>query len=335
MLGGSGKSGELLKITFPMLAFIPLSSPVIRYSGKGGWLIPSLIFQLPRLLMSVIHEHNQVRKIVKTYGVDIVVSDNRYGLYCRSVHSVFITHQISPVLPAILRWAEYPLYIFIRTLIHRFNECWIPDFADQQQNLGGKLSHRFKLPRNARFVGILSRFNPEFRGLCNSSNEKFELVIILSGPEPQLGIINEMLIRQAQSIPHKTLIISGWRVNPVELFNAGNPELTVVPHLDPDKLSQALLNADVIVCRSGYSSIMDLVALRKTAILVPTPGQPEQQYLAGYLTEKGWFSSVMQHELDLADLMKKRGNQSTTDTRFIIQDCTELPISLLPDKKNR
>jgi len=335
ILGGSGKSGELLKKAFPKLSFIQIPSPAIRYTGKGAWLIPSLVLQLPKMLFSAIREHYLIKKIVFANGVDIIVSDNRYGLFCKHAHSVIVTHQISPVLPPMLRWAEYPLYFVIRTILLQFNECWIPDYADAQQNLSGKLSHRFRLPKNARFVGLLSRFNQKNVPKERPSSEKYELVVVLSGPEPQLGIFYDLIIRQVLAIPYKTLVISGLREIPNRLPETHHSQLTIVSHLEPGQFGFAMLHADIIVCRSGYSGIMDLVALGKTAILVPTPGQTEQQYLARYLSKKGWFSCLTQHELCLGYVMKNKENRLSSCRKFNLNGCEELLIAPVSNDKNR
>jgi hypothetical protein len=326
MLGGTGKSGELLKTTFPQLPFVLIPSPVIHYAGKRKWLILSLIMQLPKILLSTVREHYMIKKIVIANKVDIIVSDNRYGLFCRHVHSIFVTHQISPVLPAILRWTEYPLYLIIRAIILQYDECWIPDYADSQYNLSGMLSHRFKLPGNACYVGILSRFDSKYMRKGDSSYERYDLVVVLSGPEPQLGIINEISICQALTITQKTLIISGWRKSPISLKETSYKHLTIVSHLEPDQFSHAVSNAGLVICTSGYSGIMDLVVLKKTAILVPTPGQTEQEYLAGYLSNKGWFSCVTQHDLDLQNLMKNKNTSLLPCGRFSKEGQEDLPI---------
>ena len=159
ILAGSGRSAELLRHTFPRLKFVSLPGHTIRM-GSGRHSYIHLIFQLPAMVFSVLREHRLLRKIVREEKADVVISDNRYGLYCHKAFSVFITHQISPVLPAIFRWLEYPVYLIIRKLIQRFDQCWIPDFPDPEINLSGKLSHRFKTPpSNTRYIGILSRFS--------------------------------------------------------------------------------------------------------------------------------------------------------------------------------
>jgi UDP:flavonoid glycosyltransferase YjiC (YdhE family) len=301
-LGGSGKSGKLLRHTFPDLAYISIPSVNIRYCGQGMWLVLSLIIQLPAMIFSAFREHHLLHKAVIRFGIDEVISDNRYGLYCRHTYNIIVTHQISPVLPRFFHWAEYLLYRFIRNRINRFQECWIPDYADAN-NLTGKLSHRFKLPENAKYIGILSRFSanpgiseiPEF--------QKYHLVIILSGPQPQLKRFSSLIIQQACKVQAKVLVITGLQ-DTIPRSDENQERLKIVPHLPPAEFRSALLQADTIICRSGYSSIMDLIALGKSAVLVPTPGQTEQEYLAQYLSGKKMFKQVSQSELDLSDLIQ-------------------------------
>ena len=301
-IGGSGKSAQLLRLTFPDSAHISIPSVTIRYSGQGIWLILSLILRLPAMLFSIWHEHQLLNKEVIRLGINEVISDNRYGMYNRHTHNIIVTHQISPILPRFFRWAEYPLYRIIRSQINRFHECWIPDYADGS-NLTGKLSHRFKLPDNARYIGILSRFSGDQKTSDNPEFEKYHLVIVLSGPQPQLKNFSRLVIQQVGKVSVKALVITGLQDN--DPWTNDNLEgLMIVSHLPPDDFKRALLHADIIICRSGYSSIMDLVALGKSAILVPTPGQTEQEYLASYLTGKKMFAFVKQSKLDLSDVLQ-------------------------------
>jgi hypothetical protein len=304
IIGGSGKSGTLLQLTFPELPFIAFSSPQIKYSTKERWFTAYLLLQLPALVLSTFRDHRRIKEIVKRHHIHTVVSDNRYGLFCRQAYCIFITHQVSPVLRPLFRWAEYPLYLIICRIIHQFNECWIPDFADPENNLSGKLSHRFKLPRNARYIGILSRFKPMKVPRQSVSTGKYDLVIILSGPEPQRSKLFRLLMDLSIASNKKTLIISGLDMEYPGHMTSGYLPLTIVSHLDPRSFCNVLLHAGAIISRSGYSSIMDLTALGRSALLVPTPGQSEQEYLAEYLNHKGFFSIVQQQDLTSEYLMK-------------------------------
>jgi predicted glycosyltransferase len=334
MIGGDGKSGELLKRTFPRLPFLLIPSPNVRYSGQSALLTLSLIWQLPKMLILTLREHLLIKNIVARYNIRKVVSDNRYGLYCRNAYCIFITHQISPKLPRSLRIFEYPLYLMIRSLIHRFDECWIPDYADAVKNLSGALSHRYRLPHNARYIGILSRFKPNTALKKVSDYEKYNLVIVLSGPEPLLGHFSEKIILQASKIHIKTLIINGLQKILPDKPVSEKSRLTVVRHLEHLQFEQALLQADKIVCRSGYSSIMDIFVLGKTALLVPTPGQPEQEYLASYLSEKGWFSCVSQKELDLRYLPAIRKDWPSSEDLPGFESHERLPIDFVSQEED-
>jgi predicted glycosyltransferase len=72
---------------------------------------------------------------------------------------------------------------------------------------------------------------------------------------------------------------------PQEQMTFQENDISIVTHLQDEALSKAIRNAEVIVCRSGYSTLMDLYALNRKAYLLPTPGQREQIYLAQYWTD--------------------------------------------------
>jgi hypothetical protein len=305
VIGGSGKSIELLRTLFPSLSFIGIPAPSIRYSKDSRFLLLKLFLDLPVLITSVFREHFFIRKLIGKIYFDRIISDNRYGLFSKKVHSVLITHQISPVLPSYIRWMEFPLYLIIRRLIMNFNECLIPDFNDPLLNLSGKLSHRFALPENTRFVGVLSRFNKELVVDSLIPFEKYELVMIASGPEPQLTLFCQLLVQQVKKLQCKAILITGLCQNK-DIYQSHAPAtLTIVPHLEPDHFLATLLHAGIIVCRAGYSNIMDLTAIGRSAVLVPTPGQPEQEYLAEYLTDNGLFKTTSQESLDLGRILNQ------------------------------
>jgi predicted glycosyltransferase len=303
ILAGSGKSGDLLKIAFPELTFVHLPAPEILYTANSRWMIPKLLWQLPRMLISAFREHSSLRALVKAYQVETVVSDNRYGLFHKKAHCIFVTHQISPMLPAFLKWAEFPVHWILNRVILQYNECWIPDYSDPMMNLSGRLSHRYRIPRNTRFIGILSRFDRKRALPMKFIMDQYDCVFVVSGPEPQCSIFSSLCIELALQINRKSLIISGMREE-IKIHEIPRKDLlTIVPHLNQEHFQRILLQAGAIICRAGYSGIMDLVALQRTALLVPTPGQPEQEYLAQYLADKGLFSQVRQHNLNAKSLM--------------------------------
>ncbi|MBN1157916.1 MAG: hypothetical protein JXA61_00930 [Bacteroidales bacterium] len=298
ILGGSGKSLMLLINAFPALQHVILPSMTIRYS-RGSSQVLKLLLQLPRMISEFRNEHRVVRQLCAVQHIDILISDNRYGLFCKNIHTILITHQISPVLPRCFRFLEVPLYRLIKKLVCRFDVCWIPDFPSDSNNLTGDLSHRFKIPYNARYIGLLSRFTDSETMLQPPAyNRKYELVVVLSGPEPQKTMLAELILNQLHQVTYKTLILWGYSGSG-EQPSPQHDHITFATHVSTDEFRRALINAGTVICRPGYSSIMDLVTLRKPAILIPTPGQTEQEYLAGYVSQHMPFMVCRQKNFTL------------------------------------
>ncbi|HEX2395422.1 MAG TPA: glycosyltransferase, partial [Bacteroidales bacterium] len=296
ILGGSGKSGKLLKSTFSDIPFIRISSLAIHYPFRGRWFALNIILQLPVIIYNYVKEHYVLKSLVNAYNINFVISDNRYGLYSNKTRNIIITHQISPVLPHLLLWLEYPLYLFVKALIHHFDECWIPDLPGKN-NLSGNLSHRYPIPRNAIFIGPLSRFMV-FQG--GDEGERFDLVIVLSGPQPELGRITQKIFQQALNSEITALIICGFQ--DLNKFSATRHGLKVVSHLEPFKFRTILEKASAIICSAGFSGIMDLITIGKSAILIPAKGQTEQEYLSQYLHKQGFFVRIPEPEFDLKNM---------------------------------
>ncbi|HEX5026847.1 MAG TPA: glycosyltransferase [Agriterribacter sp.] len=281
-LAGEGKSMLLLKREFPQLRVLPLTGYDIFYhntTGYFGWVMSR---QVPAIIRSIRREHKWLKKLMEEEHFDAIVSDNRYGLYAEKVHSVFITHQL-----AIRTGLGYLMNKCVQKInykyINKFNECWVPDFKGED-NLAGKLSHPPVLPANTTYIGPISRFKR------NQVNKKYDLLILLSGPEPRRTIWEEALLKELNTYKGKALLvrgIPGCNEKPLINNNAG-----FVNFADAGELNVLMQQAEWVVCRSGYTSIMDLVQLQHKAILVPTPGQPEQEYLAKYLHQKGMFYAV-------------------------------------------
>ena len=305
IIGGNGRSGKLLQQTFPELPFVVIPASEIHYPAHSFWLIPVLISQLPAMFYTIIREHQVLKRVIKKYQINAVISDNRYGLFNRHTYNIIITHQLAFRLHGLLRLAEYPLHLLIRRLIGKFDECWIPDFANPYYNISGMLSHRYKLPVKTRFIGLLSRFSNVSEDFRNNMHQLYSLVVVLSGPEPRHSRLVAKIAEEASLLQCKTLIIAGMPVKMAVNEHLSNPNLSIVPHLADIDFKKVLQQADVIVCQAGYSSIMDLVTIGCRAILIPTPNQPEQQYLAHYLSGKGWFSFVEEKALTLDKAITK------------------------------
>ncbi len=297
MIAGEGASGELLKKEFPELKYIPLSSFSISYS-KNQFLVLKLFLQIPKIIVGIRKEHSKLQDIIKKYNPDIIISDNRYGLYSDKIPSIFISHQIFPVLPKSLKIFEKIIYKIHQKRIQKFDKCLIPDFKDNP-NLSGNLSHKYKLPDKFAFIGILSQFeyNKEETGKYD-----YDIAVILSGPEPQRTIFENIIKKQLTHYNGNVLIVSG---KPDTDFKKKDKNITSVNHLTRPEMQKIILSSEVIISRAGYTTIMDLVKLKKSAILVPTPGQTEQEYLADYLKNKDLFVFKKQCDFNLKTALKE------------------------------
>ena len=233
-----------------------------------------MIFQIPKILFSIFKEHQQLKKIIEEHKIEMVISDNRYGLWNKKIESVFITHQINIQAP----FFEKLLFRINSWFISKYDECWVPDYAEEN-NLSGDLSHpknefyKKNFPGNIKYIGPKSRFT---KGI-SKEEKNYECVGIVSGPEPQRTLFFEQLVDDFKKMKGKTLIISG---RPEILKQTQDGELTIVNHLEDEAFLSALYSAKKIICRSGYSTIMDLHVLGLNATYIPTPGQTEQEYLA-------------------------------------------------------
>jgi predicted glycosyltransferase len=285
-----------LRQYFPALSFIVIPSITIRYPIKDSLMPWKMLVSLPLILHGIIMEHRQMKQIIRINHFDLVISDNRYGLWNKTVYSIFITHQLQIFMPRWMKFMESSIRLINYWFINKYNECWVPDL-DGEINFAGKLSHPLKLPDNLHYIGILSRFSNGFKALQHPEiGNGFDILILLSGPEPQRGILENLIIRQLADLPFKCLIVQG---KPLENSYTQSPKLKIVNHLKSEHLGYLILNTPIVIARSGYSTIMDFIALKKHAILVPTPGQTEQEYLANYMMKKMWFCTVKQDEFNL------------------------------------
>jgi UDP-N-acetylglucosamine transferase subunit ALG13 len=272
----------------------------------------SILLKIPLLLYHIILEHARLKKIIRRYSIDIVISDNRFGLWNSKIKSVYVTHMPLIPFPRRMRFLE-PLGVFIhRQIIMRYDLCFIPDLPGAG-NLTGRLSHEMDLPGNVRYIGILSRFTsselasdvgfnpPSPRQGLNKSplgdlgvDLKYN-TIILSGPEPQKEILKQKLITVFKDREPVTVLLEARPGQKQENRRVGN--IILYNHLPSSGMKRIILNSNGIISRSGYTTVMDLVSLNCRALLIPTPGQTEQEYLADHLSEQGLFVSMRQNAL--------------------------------------
>ncbi|HYF66870.1 MAG TPA: glycosyltransferase [Ohtaekwangia sp.] len=296
-IGSSGRALQLLKIEFPDLQFFDLPAYAPTYS-KSSFMVWKMGLQLPKFIRAISSEHEAVEKIVREHNIDVVISDNRYGCWSAAIPSVFITHQSNILMPKRFGWMSRWIRIANESLINKFQFCWIPDYPDDHSLAGELISFgNISFHADVKYIGSLSRFVPQ------TSSYRYDVVAIISGPEPQRSILEQMLTDQLDKSGLKFLLIQGRPDRKV--VHKINGQAEIVNFLTSEQLQEILPSANVIIARSGYSTIMDMKALERKVIFIPTPGQTEQEYLASRLKEKGVAYYMDQHKFDLALAMKE------------------------------
>ena len=287
VIASSGRSLELLIQEFPNQDFIKIDDYNIKYYSFLPMTI-SILIQIPKILLSIKKEYTQLKSIINDFKIDGIISDNRYGMYSEELPSVFITHQIeiqTPIFRSFIKKINLKL-------IDKFSECWVPDF--EINGIAGKLSHTKNTTINYKYIGPLSRFKKK------KSEIKYDILAIISGPEPQRSILEKTLIKELKIHKNKSLLLQG---KPEKKYTEKINNLTIKSHLSSEELNLAMTESKLIICRAGYSTIMDLFKLQKNAVIIPTPGQTEQEYLAKYLSESSYFKSINQNEINLKNLI--------------------------------
>jgi uncharacterized protein (TIGR00661 family) len=294
LIAGSGDSLLLLKNEFPHLTCLALPGYHPVYPS-GENMVLKMGIQVPKFINVINKEHRYVESIIEEHAIDLVISDNRYGCWSAKIPSVFMTHQLNILMPKGWGWLSRLVGFLNKRLIKKFSFCWIPDYADPERSLSGTLSKATKYEvEHITHIGPLSRFSPK----CDSSS-RFDVLCIFSGPEPQRSIFEKKVNEQLGNSGLRYFVTRG--VLSQKLSSQDNE----VDFLNSEALQTVISQSSLVIARSGYSTIMDLAALGKKAILVPTPGQTEQEYLADRWKEKGVLYSMPQHNFDLGIAIKE------------------------------
>ena len=306
LIAGNSNQAQLLRAEFPRLKLIPLKGYGLRYA-KYGWLTRwKILWQIPKILTSIKAENTWLNNLLGQEKIDVVISDSRFGLHHPSVFSIFITHQLRIKIP-FSKWLEIRLQKWNYRLIEKFDECWIPDYKENT-NLAGTLSHPGILPGiSTKYIGPLSRFVTPLK----QSSPITDLVFILSGPEPQRTIFEKLITNQLKNFDGTAIVLRGLPKETNEV--AGFQNISFINHLPAEELSRVLINAKMVISRAGYSTIMDLIALRKKSIYIPTPGQTEQEYLAQYLMEKKFSLCFQQEKFSLQNALEAAARFNYSD----------------------
>ena len=281
VIASDGTALQFLIKEFPSLEFFELPSYKISYGRNLKW---SLIFKIPTIVRAVYKERLLIQEYIhQNPDVVGIISDNRFGCYYTKIPSVYITHQLN-VLSGFLT----PVTSFFhRRVIRKYNECWIPD--EENSVYSGKLSRSSK-NLNQKYIGVLSRFKKQ------ELPQDIDVLILLSGPEPNRTQLEIKLTSIFKTSSKKVYLIQGV-VEKIQKTTKEN-QLTIVNFMLTKQLEHTLNLSKMVICRAGYSSVLDLVSLRKKALLIPTKFQNEQEYLAKYLKQKGYFSFVKERKVN-------------------------------------
>ncbi len=301
VIAADGHPLALLKQEFGEQAgYRVLPGMKITYPERGCMAWKGMVQLLP-MAVSLAREHRRLKKLLTEVDATLIVSDNRYGLFAQALPSVLITHQLFVRAPAGLRWMEPLLHRVVAFFVSKHFQCWVPDHAGQP-NLSGDLSHRRPL-RGCRFVGPLSRFPVQDPPAALPDDLPADYVLaMVSGPEPQREKLENKLREQLSAYPMAGVLIRG-RADGHSVQREGS--LLLIDHLPSARMQLLIAGARVVVCRSGYSTVMDLSVFGKKALMIPTPGQPEQEYLGQMLQENGWVACMDQEALCLDQGIEK------------------------------
>lgn len=303
LLGSDGAALFLLRKQYPKLKYVELPSYQIEYTQKNHGLKWKLFLRSPKIIRAVIKERKLIIKLVKSGEIDGVISDNRLGLYHKQIPTVYMTHQLQVLSGRTTTFTTAVHQAFIK----RYDACWVPDFKDGQ-TLSGKLGHPAKLDFPVTYIGPLSALSAATAQTPAEKNTfVYDLMVLLSGPEPQRTILEELLMDELRKYEGTILLVQGVMEEEQHLKQQGH--IQIVNFMQAHELERAINDSALILCRSGYSSIMGLAKLGNKVFFIPTPGQYEQEYLAKYLDKMGIAPFAAQHAFNVEQL-KRQENYS-------------------------
>lgn len=268
---------------------------------------------LPSLLATIVQEKKRIAQLITDHQINLLISDNRYGAYSRRIPSIFITHQVNIKTPHLTEWVNK----LNHRAIKKFSHCWIPDF-EVLPGLAGELSHPPAEGIKTTYIGPLSRFK------TSAAEKIFDVTVVLSGPEPQRTILEDILFAQLFELEN-------LKINFVRGIYSANEKgevknIMVYDHLNSADLEKMMHQSKNIICRSGYSGIMDLEKMDANVLFIPTPQQTEQEYLASLHSEKGNVLMQKQNQVDLKKYFNLKFNSekvnenSPTDFNRLVKE---------------
>ncbi len=322
-VGSSGRALIFLRQELPEAHFLELPDYNLTYSEKGAQ-PAALLLRLPALMKKIRKEHHVLQQYQRRFPLHGVISDHRYGCYLPGLPSYLLIHQLRFIAPAPFRRLERVGVAFNRFFGKRYGAVLVPDERNSPQS-GGILTGRLTRVKESipiYFTGILSSLPVE-----TTAGAPIDVLISISGPEPQRTILEKIVRRQLGEIPGRKVVLLG---KPEETSPEHLPDGTVIyPHLSRHRMGELFNRSQLIVSRSGYSTVMELAELGKRALFIPTPGQTEQEYLAWRYRKHGWFHAASQFGLKLGEEIARARQLPGFPRRFSTRQSVQRILSLL------
>ena len=323
-IAACGNALLALRQEFPQCRFIQFEDYSSPYSA-GRLFLPKFFLNLPVLLRAISQERRDLERILSKDHYDLIISDNRVGVYSSHIPSLFITHQLHYHMPLTL-WPVELFALRINTYLHKkFDRIIVPDNPPGHTSLAGKLARPGSSETRSRafFSGILTSIQKR------DCAEDLDYLVLISGPEPQRTKLEEILLPSLYELEGKCVVLLGSPQRTAEM--PGSDTCTVKTYVSNEEKVDLMNRAKFVICRSGYTTMMELAELhKKKALFIPTPGQTEQEYLSWYYQKQGWFHSQSQYRLNLAvDVPAARGYSGFPDMPSTEENVSRLYNDLL------
>jgi uncharacterized protein (TIGR00661 family) len=304
----NGRSLELLKRELnDSVDYLNIPDyPMLLSENSRQFMVKSVIYW-PFFIRKMQSGFNKLTNILKSKECDLIISDARYDIYNRKIPSFFISHQMRIMNPLRIKSLEYGSEIFNLFFFKRFRGVIVPDF--KEDSLSGDLSHNLKKidENKINYVGVLSDFKKK------DKKKDIDYLISITGPEPQRTFFENKMLSQIKHLDGNIIVTLG---KSEFLKNNFNENIKFYSYLNKHEREDLLNRSKILISRSGYSTILDLSVLGIKALMCPTPGQIEQEYLAKYHNKKGTFYSVSQDKINIMNDIEK-----TWKTTGIKRDC--------------
>jgi len=287
-----GRSLQLLKNELGKnLEYIEISDyPMLLSENSRQFMAKSLIYW-PIFVSQLRRGWKKLKKNLEHKKYDAIISDARYEIYNRKVPSFFISHQMRIMNPMRIKFLEKGSEIFNLFFFRRYAGVIVPDYKDD--NLSGDLSHNLNKidEKKLHYVGALSDFKKK------QTKKDIDYLISISGPEPQRTMLQEKLLSKVDQLKGNIVITLGKTEGKDKIKKKNIQTFSFLSKKDREDF---LNRSKLVISRSGYSTILDLSVIGTKALMIPTPGQIEQEYLAKYHNSIKTFYCVNQSNINLA-----------------------------------